>query len=230
MLSSAGRPTLWSRSPSPQALFVFQDAWDYVMGLEEWAQWVDVNPALTFDALLATQCKKLLGNRMWWGDNQPPDRLEGALHALAARPATRAALAAGGECATVALACLALAGRADLVDLLLGAGASVSQAALEYTKDHVLEGESFQWGGEVYTMDQMPEAHSTTPAAARRLLEARRQPWSPERHGRHAPPALRAAARALALCMHRVGLWGGLVPAVVRHAARPLSAWERMGG
>ena len=43
-----------------EMLFVFVDAWGAVMGMEEWASWLDVNPALPFLGLLATLAKKLM--------------------------------------------------------------------------------------------------------------------------------------------------------------------------
>ena len=48
-----------------RVLFALHDAYDPAMDSEEYAAWLDVNPALPLTALLATIAKKAMVNEMW---------------------------------------------------------------------------------------------------------------------------------------------------------------------
>ena len=129
--------------------------------------------------------------------------------ALAARSATRAALAAEAaapaprDCSSWALACLALAARGDLMDCLLQGGAVVSHHALELLSAPCIEYESIQMHDEVYDLSRHAvggEERGVQMALVR--LRLRQTVWSTATH-QGFPPAFKAAARTLLLASHR---------------------------
>ncbi|KAL4437346.1 hypothetical protein ABPG75_004485 [Micractinium tetrahymenae] len=134
-----------------------------------------------------------------------PARFEAALASLAARPATRAALAAQaaaprqGDAASWALASLALAERKDLVDLLVGAGAAVTEHALRLLSPESVHRETIQMGDEVYSLSVFSVGSGSGSAAAGGFGVSRA-------NGLGALPPL-------------------LVQAILHAASRPLTAW-----
>jgi hypothetical protein len=126
--------------------------------------------------------------------------------ALAARRATRAALAAEAaapaprDCSSWALACLALAARGDLMDCLLQGGAVVSPHAVELLSAPCIEYESIQLHDEVYNLSQFAVGGGERCVQmALDRLRLRQTGWSTATH-RIFPPAFKSAARPVSGC------------------------------